>query len=155
MPVIVSETRMKLFSVLLFSLSAAFPQSKSESEQIKVWGMISFSNSDCPNLSDPQYDLEKANQIVKSTDPKFTSKSIRSMAWHYPISGIQLEFYTGSTKYATIKGPKETRFLEMLCGFEPSNNEQAIEVEISEKVLKELNGRIFQSSDSFIKVVEQ
>ena len=141
---------------LLMSIVAAAPA-------FRVWGMLSFSNSECPDLSDPQYDIVELNQQIRpnSEPAKFNYTSIKSFAWQYPIKEIQLEFYTGTKKYATIKGPPETRFLETFCGFkaqsdfEAQSNSPVIEIIIDQDVLDGLNGRIFQTAASYIKVVEK
>ena len=119
--------------------------------EAKVWGMLQFSPNKCPNLTEHQYELNAFNQKIT---PK-NQLEIKSFAWHYPIPEVQLEFYTGIHRYATIKGPSETRFLETFCGFEGHDDEGGIDVDISKETLEKLQGRIFDTEESFIKVTQK
>ena len=118
-------------------------------DDTKVWGSLQFSTNNCPNLMENQYNLNYFGQKITPEN----QLEIKSFAWQYPIAGVQLEFYTGDQIYATVKGPSETRFLMKFCGFEGNDDqEDSIKVEISKEMLAKLDGRLFETSESFVTV---
>ena len=118
-------------------------------DDTKVWGSLQFSTNNCPNLMEKQYKLNSFGQKITPEN----QLEIKSFAWQYPIAGVRLEFYTGDQRYATVTGPSETRFLKKFCGFEGNDDEEdSIKVDISKEMLAKLEGRIFETSESFVTV---
>ena len=92
--------------------------------------------------------------IVKAGD--YDWQNTRSIFWDYPRDEHRLEFYSGSVKYATVQAAKDQEFFEIVCGFERGLNSEFMKtiIEVDDKVKKELDGRIFQTKDSYFKIVK-
>lgn len=96
------------------------------------------------------------NEIVKASD--YDWQNIKSIYWDYPRDEHRLEFFTGGVKYATMRArivAPGFGFFLVVCGFENiiKTGIMDIRIEIKDKVLKELNGSIFQTKDSYFKIV--
>ena len=171
---------LKMKSILLLLVQIlAMPQQASEqpeppmsnSEGEEDFGTIEMLSYECrfPHLNDagdvvpPSEEditgkgrtlVAKNNEIIKASD--FDWENTKSIFWDYPRPQFQLEFYTGDKKYASVRAPTKGWMFEIICGFKRVLNEEESDakIEIDDKVFKELNGRIFQTKDSYVKIVE-
>ena len=166
---------MKLLLVLI-AVASAFPWSfKKKEPQVEMvsdvdLGTIEMLSYECRILP-----LNETGDVIPPSQDTITGPSVvispaqnqrinassydwentRSIFWDYPQKHMKLEFYTGAKKYATVTAPSKGWDFDIICGFQTTLNEgdQDTKIEIEPEVLKELDGRIFQSKASYALIV--
>lgn len=155
-----------LASCITAKLDTGFPQQSDDPDYFSGLFMLNY---DCTEtqlndlvepkeeqLTGPKVILnETNNEIIKASD--YDWENTKTLGWDFPKEKFQLEFYTNTTKYATVMVTEDGWPFDFICGlkriwlnkFSPESK-----IKIKPKILKELNGRIFQTNESYIKIVE-
>ncbi|KAI8893717.1 hypothetical protein BC833DRAFT_607458, partial [Globomyces pollinis-pini] len=135
---------MFILSVLFQTLIYAHPI-----QHIK--GALQFDKY-CSNLAHQGFQDIVVNQ--KISPPNKTE--LKFFQWVYPNDGYQVEFYLDSTStqpYATIIGPKNTRYLSQLCGFQYPISNRVLKVTVDEYVVGD-SEFLFLTPESYAIVKE-